>query len=403
MSNRISAPVTLSYINAIQPGDVIHDTKLSGFGARRQKNAISYFVKFRVGGQQRWVTIGQHGRPDDDGGTWTPDSARRKAIKIMGNPALADKPLPVAKPTRPMFNDIADEFMKLHGAKHKPRTLEEQQRIVRLYLKPAFGHMEIAALTRTEAETAHAGWKDKPRAANHALAVLSTLMNWAEEHGYRNRDTNPCRRIPHYPQNNRERFLQPQELARLGTVLKQVEKAGAVDIYALAAIRLLIFTGARLSEILTLRWSYVDLQRQALLLPDSKTGQKTIPLNAAAIAVLKKIPKMEKNPHVIVGSKPGSRLINLQKPWRYVRALAKLDDVRIHDLRHTFASVGVAAGGSLPIIGRALGHSQVSTTQRYAHLTDTPVHQLTQAIGKQLYQALAKKPPKRRKEVTASG
>lgn len=396
MANHVSAPVTISRINTMRPGDIIYDDKLHGFGARRQKDAISYFVKMRVSGKQRWFTIGQHGRPDGEGFTWTPDSARRKAIKIMGNPALAEKPaLPVAQPTRPMFNDVADEFMKLHGAKHKPRTADEQRRIMRLYLKPAFGHLEIAALTRTEAETAHAGWKDKPRAANHALAVLSTLMNWAEEHGYRNRDTNPCRRIPHYPQNNRERFLQPQELTRLGTVLKQAEKAGAVDVYAIAAIKLLIFTGARLSEILTLRWSYVDLQRQVLLLPDSKTGQKTITLNTAAIAVLKKLPKMEKNPHVIVGRKEGSRLINLQKPWRHVRHLAKLDDVRIHDLRHTFASVGVAAGGSLPIIGRALGHSQPSTTQRYAHLTDTPVHQLTQLVGDRLTEAMKKKPPKR--------
>ncbi|MBS0235533.1 MAG: site-specific integrase, partial [Proteobacteria bacterium] len=127
---------------------------------------------------------------------------------------------------------------------------------------------------------------------------------------------------------------------------------------------------------------------------DSKTGQKTIPLSAAAIAVLRKIPKMEKNPHVIVGKKPGSRLINLQKPWRRIRTLAKLEGVRIHDIRHTFASVGVAAGGSLPIIGRALGHSQVSTTQRYAHLTDTPVHHLTQLVGDRLSEAMKKKPRK---------
>lgn len=393
MGNRISAPVTLSFINAIQPGDIIHDTKLSGFGVRRQKNAISYFVKMRVGGEQRWITIGQHGRPDGEGSTWTPDTARRKAIKIMGNPALADKPAqPVAAPRHSMFGDVADEFLRLHGAKHKPRTVEEQQRIVRRYLKPAFGHLDIAAVTRTHAEAAHASWNDKPRAANHALAVLSTLMNWAEEHGYRERDSNPCRRIPHYPQNNRERFLQPDDLARLGKVLKQVEKAKAVDTYALAAIKLLMFTGARLSEILTLRWSYVDLQRRALLLPDSKTGQKTIPLNSAAIDVLRKLPRLEKNPHVIIGKVPGSHLIALQRPWRYVRSLAKLDDVRIHDLRHTFASIGVAAGGSLPIIGRALGHSQVSTTQRYAHLTDTPVHQLSQTVGEQLLSAMSRKP-----------
>jgi len=398
MATRISAPVTLRYIDALQPGDVLHDTKLAGFGARRQKGAVSYFVKLRVGGQQRWITIGQHGRPDNEGNTWTPDSARRQAIKIMGNPAIADKPAPVAtKPARPLFGPVVDEFLILHGAKQKPRTAEEQKRLVRLYLKPAFEKMEIAAIARTDVEAAHASWKAKPRAANHALAVLSKLMNWSEEHGYRDRDTNPCRRIPHYPQHNRERFLQPDELARLGAVLDRVSKDKVVDVYAIAAIRLLIFTGARLSEILTLRWSYVDFERRALLLPDSKTGQKTIPLNSAAIAVLRKIPKMEKNPHVIVGKKPGSRLINLQKPWRFIRSLAGLDDVRIHDLRHTFASVGVAAGGSLPIIGRALGHSQPSTTQRYAHLTDTPVHQLTQLVGERLTAALKKKPGTKRK------
>lgn len=393
MANRISAPVTLTYIHAIQPGDVIHDTKLKGFGVRRQKNAISYFVKLRVRGRQRWVTIGQHGRPNDDGTTWTPDSARRKAIKILGNPAIAEKPVQAARPaSSTLFGAVADTFLDLHGAKLKPRTLEEQRRIVKLYLKPAFGTKDICAITRTDVEAAHASWKDKPRAANHALAVLSKLMNWSEEHDYRGRDTNPCRRIPHYPTNNRERFLQPKELGRLGAVLTDLERSGTEDTHVLAAIRLLILTGARLSEILTLRWSYVDCGRRVLMLPDSKTGQKTIPLNSAAVTILKKIPRMEKNPHVIVGRKEGSRLINLQKPWRRIRALAKLDDVRIHDLRHTFASVGVAAGGSLPIIGRALGHSQVSTTQRYAHLTDTPVHQLTQLVGGRLVKAMRQKP-----------
>jgi integrase len=376
-------------VNALTPDTTIWDTDLRGFCARRQRSpAITYQLKMRVGGKIRWFTIGRHGQATPEGTTWTPETARRQAIKIMGNPSIAEKPADTAKPVRPLFSHVADEFLKLHGAKLKPRTLEEQNRIVRLYLKPAFGHQEIVEITRRDVETAHAGWKTKPRAANHALAVLSTMMNWAEEHRFRVQDTNPCRRIVHYPQHNRERFLQPDELARLGEALDQADRAGLATPPAIAAIRLLIYTGARLSEILTLKWSYVDFARRALLLPDSKTGQKTIPLNDAAIAELRGIPRLASNPFVIVGHIHGTHMVNLQKPWRRIRALAGLDDVRIHDLRHTFASIAVAAGGSLPIIGRALGHSQPSTTQRYAHLTDDPVRQLSQDTGQRLAAAL---------------
>lgn len=391
MPSRHSAVLTLSVVNAMQPGDIVHDTKLLGFGARRQSGAVSYFVKLRHHGRQKWITIGQHGRATPEGQTWTPDLARRQAIKIMGNPTTAEKAKPA--PTAHLcFADIAAKFLATHGAKLKPRTLEEQSRIVRRYLNPAFGKLAITAITRADVDAAHAAWKATPRAANHALAVLSSLMNWAEDHGYRPEDTNPCRRVVHYPQNNRERFLQPQELARLGTALEQARRDNLATPHAIAAIQLLVFTGARLSEILTLRWSYVDLERRALLLPDSKTGQKTIPLNDAAIDILRAMPRFAGNPFVIIGHIHGTHLVNLQKPWRRIRALAGLDDVRIHDLRHTFASVAVASGGSLPVIGRALGHSQPSTTQRYAHLTDDPVRHLTQATGQRLAQAMEGKP-----------
>lgn len=388
MTKRIAAQISLSVINALPPDHIVHDTKLPGFGARRQKDAVSYFVKLRVQGRQRWVTIGRHGMPNEEGSVWTPDSARRQAIKLMGNPALIERQRPSSSPRDPLFADVAEKFLALHGAKLKPRTLEEQARIVRRYLNPAFGTLEIAGIGRAEVEAAHASWRDTPRAANHALAVLSSLMNWAEEHKYRTSDSNPCRRIKHYPQNNRERFLQADELARLGAAFAQAERDGLATPYAIAALRLLTFTGARLSEILTLKWAYVDIERRALLLPDSKTGQKTISLNDPAIAVLRTLPRLVDNPYVIAGHINGARMVNLQKPWRRIRAIAGLDDVRIHDLRHTFASLGAASGGSLPVIGRALGHSQPSTTQRYAHLTDTPVQQLTNAIGEQLAQAM---------------
>lgn len=389
MSTPLRKKLTLTTVNSLLPDTTIWDTDLKGFCIRRQNSpAVSYLLKMRVHGKIRWFTVGRHGQANLDGTTWTPDTARRHAIKIMGNPAIAEKPTPAAKSDRPLFGSVADEFLSLHGAKLKPRTLEEQTRIVRLYLKPAFGKLELTAITRNDVETAHAKWKATPRAANHALAVLSTLMNWAEEHKYRPEGTNPCSKITHYPQNNRERFLQPAELGRLGAAFDQATTEELASLYAIAALRLLIFTGARLSEVLTLQWPHVDYDRRVLLLPDSKTGQKTIPLNDAAIEVLKAIPKVADNPFVIVGHKHGRRMVNLQKPWRRIRALAGLDDVRIHDLRHTWASISVAAGGSLPIIGRALGHSQPSTTQRYAHLTDTPVHQLSQTTGETLAKAL---------------
>lgn len=185
--------------------------------------------------------------------------------------------------------------------------------------------------------------------------------------------------------------MQPDELGRLGAALDEASAKGEVGPFAIAAIKLLIFTGARLSEILTQQWSFVDPERRKLLLPDSKTGQKAITLNEEAIAVLKEVPRFPNNPFVIVGFRQSGHLINLQKPWRLVRKKAGLNDVRLHDLRHTFASVAVASGGSLPVIGRALGHSQPMTTARYAHLTDDPVRQLTQSTGAALAQAMKRR------------
>ena len=381
--------ITLSVVASIPPNTTIWDTDLKGFCIRRQKSpAVTYMLKTRVQGVIRWYSIGRHGQATSDATTWTPDTARRRAIKIMGNPAIAEKQPPALARARLVFADVASKFLATHGVKLKPRTLEEQARIVRLYLNPAFGKLEITAVTRADVEAAHAAWKATPRAANHALAVLSKLMHWAEDHGYRPEDSNPCRRVAHYPQNNRERFLQPDELTRLGAALDQAARDEVVTPHALAAIQLLIFTGARLSEILTLQWSFVDFERRALHLPDSKTGQKTIPLNDAAIDAIRATIRIANNPYVIVGHIHGTHMVNLQKPWRRIRSLAGLDDVRIHDLRHTFASVAVASGGSLPIIGRALGHSQPSTTQRYAHLTDDPVRQLSQSTGQKLLKAL---------------
>ncbi len=155
-----------------------------------------------------------------------------------------------------------------------------------------------------------------------------------------------------------------------------------------AAIRLLALTGARLSEILTLRWDFVDLERACLRLPVSKTGKKVVYLSAPALELLSRLPRVEGNPHVIVGERRGAHLVNLQKPWRRLRHAAGLDEVRIHDLRHSFASVAAASGQSLIIIGALLGHTQPQTTARYAHLAADPLRAANESVGEKIADAM---------------
>jgi integrase len=164
----------------------------------------------------------------------------------------------------------------------------------------------------------------------------------------------------------------------------EIERGGAQSPFVVAAIRLLILTGARLNEILTLKWEWIDFDNSCVRLPDSKTGAKTIYLSPPAMQVLATLPRYEDNPHVICGQKKGACLVNLQKPWDAIRARAGLDKVRIHDLRHSFASIAVASGMSLPMIGKLLGHSQPQTTARYAHLADDPMKLAADQIGKKI-------------------
>jgi integrase len=187
------------------------------------------------------------------------------------------------------------------------------------------------------------------------------------------------------------RFLTLDEIARLGKVLKAAEDNFTQNIYAIAAIRLLLLTGMRLSEVLTLKWDYVDIERRLILLPDSKTGFKPVTLSPPAIDVLKRLPRMKDNLYVIVGHKNGDHLKDLQTPWRALRVAANIGACRLHDLRHTYASLAAASGASLPMIGALLVHKHVATTARYTHLANDPVQQLNDQIGAALAPSLVPK------------
>jgi len=194
--------------------------------------------------------------------------------------------------------------------------------------------------------------------------------------------------VEKYRERKVERFLSAEEIARLGNALASAEQDGSESPFAIAAIRLLIFTGARLGEILTLEWEHVNLSDRVLELPDSKTGRKRIYLNPPALDVLMQLPRFNSNPYVIVGRRTGCHLVNLQKPWQRIRHAAALDGVRVHDLRHSFASIAVSSGLTLPLIGKLLGHSKSVTTERYAHLADDPLRAANELVGQRLADAL---------------
>jgi len=217
---------------------------------------------------------------------------------------------------------------------------------------------------------------------------VSTLLSFAVKRGLR--CDNPALGIKKPPIRRMERFLSEQEIARLTAAL-EAEAESSGNPYPTAAIKLLLLTGCRRGEVADLLWEHVDLETQCLRLPDSKTGAKVVYLNAPTLEVLLKLPRIEANPHVIVGSKEGCGLSGLDKIWYRVRKLAKLDGVRLHDLRHSFASVGIASGLSLPLIGALLGHTHATTTARYAHLSADPIRAANEAVGARLAAAMARK------------
>lgn len=382
------ARISKALVDKLETGEMIRDTDLVGFGARRQNGAaVTYFLQKRIGKRVRWITIGRHGSP------WTPETARKEAYRLMGQ--VADGVAPVTRrrdlADKPTVAEALTLFLTEHGTRLKPSSYEKYRYLIDAFLKPELGDRLVVAVGRPDVLKLHARMADRPPLANYAVSVLSKFLSWAEEHGLRPPQSNPCYRHKKFRENKRQRFLSQAEFARLGAALDHTAGIDRENYYIVAAIRLLLLTGARVGEILSLLWSSVDLERQLLLLPDSKTGQKVIRLNSHATAVLRAIPKIDGNPYVIAGRRDGAHLVNLQKPFRRIRAEAGLPDVRLHDLRHSFASVAAAQKGSLPMIGRLLGHSHIRTTQRYAHLTDDPVDSLNEDVGTRIADALRRK------------
>jgi len=372
---------------------MLWDTEIAGFGVRcRPGGGKVYIVMYRPGAGGRAAplrkfTIGRHGSP------WTPEQARDEAKRILGRVANGDDPAAVKRELRAAetITDLSARFLADHVApKRKERTGSEYARLLDRVILPSIGNLTILELNRAHVAKLHNSLRKTPYQANRCLALISKMITLAEAWGLRPEGTNPAKHVERFPETARERMLSQDELARLGTALEAYSGLP----YVPAAIRLLLFTGARLNEILGLQWVWIDFERHEARLPDSKSGKKTLHLPPPAMAVLAELPKIEGNPHVICGQVAGKSLVNLEKPWRSIRNAAGLLDVRLHDFRHAFASTGASNGEGLYIIGKLLGHSQTSTTQRYAHLAADPIKAAGASIATKIEAALRANPIK---------
>ena len=404
--------ITKRTVDALQSNSrerTVWDDTVSGFGVRvRPTGAKSYVVLYRAGAGRgaplRRYTIAAVGKI-------TPERARARAKAILGAVAHGHDPASEKAAERgcPTVAELVDRFMADHvRSKRKAGTAEFYRDILGRIVKPAVGTTKADKLSRGQIGKLHSSLSETPFQANRMLAVVGSMYSFAGRAGIVTEGFNPARNIDKFKESRRERFLTGEELERLGTAIREAETIGIpwevdesdpnakhvpkakrftrIDSAAAAALRLLLFTGCRLREILDLRWEYVDFERGCLFLPDSKSGRKTIVLNAPALAVLSGIERV--GPYVVPGDTPEQPRHDLKRPWVAVTTRASLSGVRLHDLRHTYASFGAGGGLGLPIIGRLLGHAQAATTARYAHLDNDPLRRASEAIAGRIAAAL---------------
>lgn len=372
-----------------KPGFLWDDT-LSGFAVKvLPSGAKKYLVKYRTEGggraaPQRWLTLGSHGQ-------LTPDQARLLAQQALAAVARGEDPqaLKVQKRNALSMDGLWRRFSNEHLTLRKQKTRYDYEGLWRVIVKPRLGSFVVDKVTRSDIDRLHKSMKKAPYRANRALALLSRLMTLAEVWEIRPAGSNPCKHIERFKEIPRNRYLGADELSRMGNSMREMVKVGELSPDAANAVRLLLLTGARLNEVLTSQWEWIDRSRRILALPDSKTGAKPIYLSEAALAVLDDQRQRSSNSQFIFpGAGVEGRMINLRKPWTRICRRAKLEGVRLHDLRHTAASVAVGQGASLPVIGRLLGHSQAQTTQRYAHVDADPALRVANAVGEAMTRVL---------------
>lgn len=414
--------LTKRTVDAAQPNGrdyFLWDEEMSGFGLRVfASGKKSYVAQYRKEGRSRRVAIGLHGK-------LTPDEARGMAKSMLGDVAKGHNPAEERAVIRrdPTVSELCDLYLK-DGPAAKPTKKASSWKTdtsnINRHIRKLLGNRKLRSLTKADiqrflsevasgntAADEKTGFRGRARVtggkgtASRATSIFSAMLSFAVERGLL--AANPARGVALFKGKKRERFLSGEELARLGAALAAEETPADPnnnwDVVhaceaapAVAAIRLLVLTGCRKSEILKLEWGHIEWDRGLLRLPDSKTGAKVVPVGGAAIALLRGFPRSQDSIYVFPSPRKGKHLVGLQKVWKRVREAAGLPEVRLHDLRHSFASVAVSGGHSLYAVGKVLGHKQARTTEIYAHLAENPLLSVANQTARVIADLLAPKP-----------
>ena len=361
---------------------IVRDLRLPGFGVRVYESGAKVYLAETAGpdGRKR-ISIGRHG-------IISAETARRRAAVAMAQIASGNATACCRSGNSNLPNTVADlatRYLEGHvELRCKRSTVEQYRRTIERHILPAIGSLPLHSVGPRDASELQYALRHWPSAANLVVSILSRMFERAADWDLVRPGANPCRFLRKHRVRRRERFLTEREFRRLGRTLASMERSGAISVHAAAAIRLLMLTGCRRNEIVALRWSDVHLRSAELRLRDSKTGPRTVPLSPDAVRLLAGLPRVAGNPWVIPGARPGSHASNLFAAWSRVRAKAGLEDVRLHDLRHSFASRALALGENLPTIGKLLGHSRITTTARYAHLSRDTVHEAAARVAAEI-------------------
>jgi integrase len=392
--------LTKRSVDALKPRPArysVHDDKVPGFAVRVSPDGSKFFsLQYRGPTGRRRYNIGSFGDLTVDQARKLAEDARAR-IRHGGDPA-AERDTARGAPT---VAALGAEYLADVDARRKKTTATEYRRQWNKHIVPAFGAKRVAQVTDADVSRLHASLKASPYLANRVVTLIAAFFAFAMRQGWRQKGTNPAADVEPFRESSRERFLAQEEIARLGDAFERAEREGLpaaprrrrtrktgrtakhrpksadaprpANPVAVAAIRFLLLTGWREQEALTLRWDVISFERSAATLPDTKGGKSERQLGAPAMLLLSELPRIEGSPYVFPGRRADRPLTEVRRLWCAVRYAAGLEDVRLHDLRHTFASVAAGGGGSLLIIGKLLGHRDMKSTQRYAHLADSPV------------------------------
>ena len=375
MKTQQKTMLTKKVVDELVPSEkyyIVWDALVPGFGCRVLPTGRKVYIYkyYNLEKKQIWMTLGKHG-------LFTIQMARKKVnelIQKLNNGVDPHKEAHLKEQDEKasiLFKDFwpifEDKYIQHH---HKPGTIKRNKGRIQNYILPFFGEMKLKDITYEDVMK----FMDLPAlqkaqiTAARSLELISPAFKQAELWGYRPRGSNPCVGVPKKATGKKERFLTDAERDRLETILLDRSLHKGHSIYAVSAILMLMYTGCRRSEITTLKWADVHLQDKYLYFKDSKTGTKTVPLNPKAIAVLESLERRNFNPYVFCGKYTGTHIQEIRKTWETMRDLADLKDVRLHDLRHSFASFALKQGLDLYTVSKLLGHRNIATTTRYAHL-----------------------------------